>query len=428
LPNVYYLSTQEGISSFTHNATTSSLKSVAPRPPIHWNSSWLGNEWHPDPTSGHKLYSPFEIKEYFSNTSVLIVGDSTARRQFATWYALINASNPNDVTMDELDSVRVIDVNKGIKVEEAEEGYLLTRKSTMGARCDLYNSVCLHSIEADLQPDGFLASKLSLYSIVVFIFGAWETDGKLECFRREHGRRNSTQGIMDRLNVLVDEFPNTKFVWRTWAGSASDAVRSGSWKNSQVHNHFMKTLIHSFQKERYELHDMAYTRISYIDFGHAMSPRVFPNQKRIMGDINAHFGFEARSAFIQMWMNHMIDLERQETNHIAPGWTVWSSTDNAKDCYHAGGNDMYCLSDAEITVHYELFLTISDPPEVLNETEKREYDRAKADYCSNCTSSSGIICDARLMYFQGNYKMSESKALIAVARDPGCNRSSTMTN
>lgn len=328
--------------------------------------------------------------------------------------------------MDELNSERVIDVNKGLKVEMAEEGYALTRRSTMGARCDLYTSVCLHGIEADLQPDGFLTSKLSLYSIVVFMFGAWETDGKHECVRREFGRRNSTQGILNRLNVLVDEFPNTMFVWRTWAGSTGES-RSESWKNSQVHNYFTKKLIHRFQKERYEQHDLSYTRITYIDFGHVMGPRIFPKQKRIHGDISAHFGFEARSAFIQMWMNHMVDLERQKAYHVAPGWTLWNSTDNAKDCYRAGGNSMYCLSDEEIDVQFNAFMTISDPPEVLTETEKTQYARAKADYCSNCTSVTGINCDARLGYFKGKYQMSEFKALIAVARDPGCNRSSTKT-
>jgi hypothetical protein len=285
LPNPY---TQERINYLTRNATSSPLNLFDPRPPIHWNSSWLGNEWHPDPTSGHKLFSPLEIKEYFSSKPVLIVGDSTARRQFATWYALITASNPYDVTMDELNSVRVIDVNKKEKVEVPEEGYKLTRKSLAGARCDLYGATCLSGIEADLQPDGFLTGKLSLYSIVVFVLGAWETDDKHECYTCEHGRRNSTKGIMDRLNVLVDEFPNTKFIWRTWAGSASDGDgRSKSWKNSQVHNHFMKTMIHRFQKERYEKHDMAYTRISYIDFGHVMSPchesSCFPKPKTHSG-------------------------------------------------------------------------------------------------------------------------------------------------
>eukprot|EP00956_Cyclotella_meneghiniana_P030367 scaffold76151_cov26-Cyclotella_meneghiniana.AAC.1 len=80
----------------------------------------------------------------------------------------------------------------------------------------------------------------------------------------------------------------------------------------------MKTLIHNFQKERYDAHDPKWTHISYIDYGHVMSPRAFPMNQRIMGDLNNHFGYEARATFIQMWMNHMNELDRLEEYKLPP--------------------------------------------------------------------------------------------------------------
>ena len=409
------------------------VASHTPRPPVHWNSSWLGNEWLPNPAFGYRLYSPSEIKEYFTNKSVLVIGDSTSRRQFATWYATFSSQNLHDIALDEVTSAAVIDVNKKVTTEQAEEGFTLTRQCPGGMRCDLMGAVCLQSLTNDLEPDSFLFKQIQrhMYSIVLFVMGPWEYSSRVECISLERGRRNSTEEFISRLAELVDQFPNTKFIWRTWAGPSdkSGNGRSGAWKNAQAHNHYIKSLIQNFQKKRFESNDPAWARISYIDWGHVMGPRTFPYQKRIAGDIDNHFGFEARLAFVHMWMNHMIELERAEEHKLAPGWSLWNSSDTANDCLHAGGSDLYCLSNDELAVHYKSFLTISQPPKEMNQTEKEAYERAKADYCEFCPSSTGgIICNARLMFFKGKYRLSEVDALLAVVGDPACNKSSTKTN
>ena len=410
-----------------------SVNSHTPRPPVHWNSSWLGNEWLPNPAFGYRLYSPSEIKEYFTNKSVLVIGDSTSRRQFATWYAILNAQNLHDIALDEVTSAGVIDINKKVTTEKAEEGYTLTRQCPGGKRCDLMGTVCLQFLVNDLKTESFLFQQIQrhMYSIVLFVMGPWEYSSRTECISLEQGRRNSTEEVISRLVEMADQFPSTKFIWRTWAGPSdkSGDGRSAAWKNAQAHNHYIKTLIHKFQKERFESNDPAWTQISYIDWGHAMGPRTFPNRKRIAGDIDNHFGFEARLAFVHMWMNHMNELERAEKQNLAPGWSLWNSSDSANDCLHAGGSPLYCLSDNELAVHYKSFLTISVPPKEMNQTEKEVYNRAKADYCEFCPSSTGgIICNARLMYLKGKYGLSEVDALFAVVGDPACNKSSTKTN
>lgn len=232
---------------------------------------------------------------------------------------------------------------------------------------------------------------------------------------------------MSKLTALVDEYPHTKFLWRTWAGPA-DNGRGAAWKHAQAHNHFMKTLIHNFQRERYEAGDPTWTHISYIDWGHVMGPRAFPMDKRIMGDINNHFGYEARATFIQMWMNHLNELERLEEYKLPPGWMLWNSTDYADDCYHGGGSDMYCLTRQELEAEYKNYLTISPPIKNMSQTEREEYERAQIDYCANCTSSSTYDCGYRLAYFQGKHKLDKVAALLAVVGDPKCNKSSTVAD
>ena len=353
------------------------------------------------------------------------MGDSTARRQYATWFAVIVAPNEHDLPLTMLTSPRVIDVNKHQITERAEEGYTLSRRNYNGKRCDLIKATCLHDVV-----ESFI-DKLHkyFYSQVIFALGPWEYDpNHFQCYSQERGRRNSTEAIMTKLIELVDEYPDTKFIWRTWAGPADDKGRGVGWKHTQTHNHFMKTLIHNFQKERYEAHDPKWTHISYIDYGHVMSPRAFPMNQRIMGDLNNHFGYEARATFIQMWMNHMNELDRLEEYKLPPGWMLWNSTDTADDCYHGGGSDMYCLSRQELDAEYKNWLTISVPPKNMSRAEREQYERARVDYCSNCTSSSGHDCGYRLVWFQGKYKLDEVAALLAVVGDPKCNKSSIVVD
>ena len=271
-----------------------------------------------------------------------------------------------------------------------------------GNHCDYMARVCLSHLADDLEPSPFMDSQMTLHSLILFNMGPWEYSEMHACVSRESGRRNSTETIIQNLINLVDKYPHIKFVWRTWAGPGSSRLGKKAfnyWQNAQAHNHLIKTLIHKFQKERYAKNDTAWTRITYVDWGQVMGERVFPEERRIKGDIDNHFGFEARSAFVQMWLNHLVELERQEKLHLAPGWSLMDArdTDTANDCSQAGGSPTYCLDQEELVSHYENFLTISQPS-TLTKTEEEDYRHAKRDFNATGIFAQGINCEHRLSY------------------------------
>jgi hypothetical protein len=404
--------------NYTQTYTEPTLKSRinTPLPPISWNSSWLGNQWIPSPE--YRLYSPQEIKNYFSDHSVLVVGDSTARRQFATWYAIMNATSLDDVTLKEMDHASVIDVNKKIKTEPSTGGYDLSRQLPITNKSwYYYRDNCFESlVQNTLEPSFFISKNLGQFSLVVFILGPWEYGELFPCSFISNTRGNITEAFMERLTEMVDAHPNTKFVWRTWASKNAQ-----TWKYAQAHNHFIKTLIQQFQIQRYQSNSPTWAHISYVDWGQIMGPRSFPKEKRIQGDIDHHFGFEARSTFIQMMINHLQELEKEVHHNLAPGWTLLKSNDTANDCVYAGGSEIYCLSTDQLQMAYNSFLTLSQPDVELSQQEAEDYEWAKSHFCPDCTWNGNVKCGIRLHYFQGHYNLSEAKALAAMLQgSPHC--------
>jgi hypothetical protein len=344
----------------TNDSNISSFSSALP--PIHLNSSWIGNHWIPP--QGYKTYSPNEVRNYFSKHSVLFVGDSTARRTFATWYALMNATTDHDVTINELDSVKVIDVNKKVKSEPChkDDAYYLCRQmpGTVNKthQCNLSQQACLSGLVDLLEPSSYFMRDLSQYSMVVFIIGPWEY-GRL-CKVTGIGRQKNTEDFIQGLIHLTDTHPNTKFIWRTWAGSGHDHnnIAPDSFLNSQAHNNLVNTLVQDYQREQSK-NGKSWTQLSYIDWGQVMGPRLFPGSRRIKGDMHHHFGLEARITFVQMWMNHLVEQERQDRLHLSPWWTLFDG--DANDCFRAGGSPPYCATPGQIAEKYESFLTVTKP-------------------------------------------------------------------
>ena len=416
--------------------------------PLHWNSSWIGNQWIAP--AGYKLISALEMRDYLSNHSILFIGDSTARRQYTTLYATLNASQISDITLNELNNTNVIDVNKYSTNREnsTRDGYTLFRElpsSSVSSNNDttryysaLYEMVCLDGWVEGTKQLQFLQSEMQQmkYAVVVIVFGPWELSQKFECKTHNIGRYDATVALIDQLKNWTTVYPNTKFVWRTWAGPGTKNVwergeeaRSMEWKNSQGYNHFIKSLIHNYQREQHNNHGAKWNAISYIDWGMVMGPRSFPHDKRIKGDIPYHVGFEARATFDQMLINHLIELDRQETLNLAPSTWVMEKddSDSADDCLHAGFPPYYCVSKEEINYTYQEFLTRTV---IVNYTkaEREQLVMARDDFCDQCKFDikGGISCGYRLMYMRGNYKMDELPALLAVMKStPSCNKTAS---
>jgi hypothetical protein len=106
-------------------AVLSSLSSI-PLPPVHINSSWIGNQWVPPP--GYMIYSANEIQNYFHQQSILIVGDSTARQLYSTLYGILNATeNPDNMNDVDSRAGRIINRSQDPKFCQ-KEGYQVCRK------------------------------------------------------------------------------------------------------------------------------------------------------------------------------------------------------------------------------------------------------------------------------------------------------------
>ncbi|MGK3737617.1 MAG: hypothetical protein ACI90V_004464 [Bacillariaceae sp.] len=64
-----------------------------------------------------------------------------------------------------------------------------------------------------------------------------------------------------------------------------------TWNQVRAHNSHVKTLIDASEISRREA-GKAPSSISYIGFGQAMLPQLYPQEKRIHGGINTHYGRE----------------------------------------------------------------------------------------------------------------------------------------
>lgn len=399
--------------------------------PVHLNSSWIGNQWIP--SSEYRLYEAHEFHEFFSSHSVLVVGDSTARRTFGTLFALINSTTLNNIAVEELDSPSVIDVNKKKKVEFCKKENLTLCRSMPGKKSeklsfDLISMNCLKSLRDLVSNSTIFKKQLSRYSIVIFIIGPWEWDNMWQCIDEEKSRKENTEILFENIISLSEKNPNVKFIWRTWAGPGSDKsnpkrideIALKSFKKSLVHNHLVKKIIHDFQRNQYES-QKPWTKISYIDWGHVMGPRLFPQSKRIKGDIDNHFGLEARITFLQMLINHLIENNRQEKKYLKP-W--WAFEDINNDCFKMEGSDLYCLSNSDEKVLYTSFLESKPMTNVLSVKEAEKLKFLNENFCEQCLwlPKQHFTCLYRRNYLIMKKKMSLLSSIENVLQNPDCKK------
>jgi hypothetical protein len=197
-------------------------------------------------------------------------------------------------------------------------------------------------------------------------------------------------------------------VWRTWGspGTTFSEPKDNEklWNQARTHNSYVKTLIDTNEISRKEAGKVP-SSISYIDFGQAMLPRLYPKEKRIQGDMASHYGLEARLAFVQMLMNHLIERDRQKRLMISP-W-LKDVTNNH------GYNDS------------ENFMTMPRPIEHLKPEEIEAIKNAEASFCDDCVWFTGISCRDRVEYIlNGKNPMKMLDSLVSAMKVPACNISS----
>jgi hypothetical protein len=158
-------------------------------------------------------------------------------------------------------------------------------------------------------------------------------------------------------------------------------------------------------------------RVSYVDWGHIMAPRSWPQNVRIAGDIDQHVGLEARLAMIQATTNHLAEQDRQQRHGIPP-WSVThppSNNDDNTNDDNDGDDDCrvaspyrrpeYCntLSREERDRAFDEFLDVAIPDPPLTLEEQTTYVNDQRRFCSTCVWNGKVNCDSRLTYLIHTY-------------------------
>lgn len=303
-------------------------------PPVHVNSSWIGNRWYPP--KGYRLYNANEMKDFFQKYSMLWVGDSTARRAYATLYSILNATSADNdsaplssphVSVHAIDDTSILNVNKKRKnrTEPCLERptMLLCRSMPLGKNNDgkdLNHTVSHHHNYYDFRwnmcPDRtHLDTVIQDYNLVVVSTGPWELVGR--CGKTSE-RWKRFRKFLDKLIHYTNttKTPRTHIVFRT-LGNCGDAPENNhqnydTLRTAQELNQQIVRYIDRHNQKEGKITSTTRSTLSYVHFGAIILPhRSYPDQQRIRGDIPPHYGWQARMAFLQMLMNHLKEQEKR---------------------------------------------------------------------------------------------------------------------
>jgi hypothetical protein len=314
--------------------------------------SWIGNQWIPSIGGGYRLYSVMEMQQFFTPTTgtirasssrMLFLGDSSARRVYATFFAILNATtstttnNTNLCNLEtwDLDASHVIDVNKNVRTEVCTtKNVTICRRISrrrrisdhhhrnLGPAAANHNAVHHHSFdylqascpEAILKMD--LPRLLPEYDVIVIHLGAWHL--MLKCRSKRMDDFRELFGTLSSLTQQQFHQPSSlaKIVWVTMGSvghERNDINGKRSWKRAHDINSKIRQLVQEAQHDDAPPQpQLRYPSLTILDWGSVMEPRSWPYRDRIYGDIAPHYGLEARLVLIQMLMNHLL---------IQSGWT-----------------------------------------------------------------------------------------------------------
>jgi hypothetical protein len=274
--------------------------------------SWIGDSWIPPP--GWKSYSASELRNFYRDTSILWIGDSTARRAATTMYGILNTTNSNSssshVAVDAIDHWSVIDVNKGSITELCDSWTnhshhrSICRVMPGGGRGGSFifkGKTCLTGLELFVRDE--LSGESNIMAgvdIIIISLGIWEAVKPWDCKERNENPRSMLQRQNDVISLLEElQSPRRSIVWRT-----SGFMASGAKKNFVIEmNTKAMDQIEEFASGMSRSPKSA-GNLTYVDWGGAIHPRSF-GEERIEGDMQPHYGLEARYVLVQMITNQL---------------------------------------------------------------------------------------------------------------------------
>jgi hypothetical protein len=322
---------------------------------------WIGNTWIPP--RPWRYYSPAELRELYQAKTVLWMGDSLARRSFATFYSILNSSTyTNHTSVISMTRPSIIDFNKhNPQVEFCPKWQHLPRfrpdacrpmpisssgssssSSGGGGGANDQNAtiVTTAAATATATRGEFLKMKTTCFShvewflkeelegrsnltanvdLVVLVLGIWDVVHIPVC-RDSQNPLTAFERLEHLLTVAARFTVQTgkRIVWRT---SGFDTETPNNHVVYALNEQIMNTIdrYHGVAGgvgnvvaghnggEQPEAKEKEAPNLTYINWGGAVEARSFAPE-RIIGDHPSHYGAEARVVLIQMLTNHLHDL------------------------------------------------------------------------------------------------------------------------
>ena len=270
--------------------------------PSEQQGTWMGNWWVPP--SGWEIFGPEDLRHIFHNTSMLWLGDSTARRTSTTLYHIIENHNVTEALgRKEMNPKSRLNINKGVIVEPCLKWdnsslhypyYCRTMPNRPENDFIHMFKPCFHEIAPFLRDEiAGLSNVTDNINVLVVSMGVWHVVHPKECLDFD----NTTEWLDQVLESLYDfqrARPHVKVIWRT-----SNYDPKHSAPKTELINEYSMEQIDKYQSE---LSASETARVTYIDWGTAVRSRTV-GKDRVPADINPHTGLEPRLVMIQMIAN-----------------------------------------------------------------------------------------------------------------------------
>ena len=320
--------------------------------------TWLGNQFVPPP--GVPIFTPSQIRTYFQQRNVLMLGDSTNRRAYGTLLAILNAEDLDDVNVAALEEVqrrRRLSAGKYRAAAAAGSGtnsdcgprnnkLSIPRRlpyfscaNVIGSSAEKYASVthsdvdnhnstqhegffdigkanCFHTIEWLFTSDDKSGRLVSLedYDLVIINNGIWEDLNMGECSRNATSGLGLLPEVLDRIRDGSSK--DLQVVLRT-SGFSLNRKNGGKSHPDLIWNltNYSKNYFHNIsmiQNENKAINGEDHApNMTLVDFSTVISKRSF-GETRIRGDHVAHYGYEARTLYVQQLMHELIRAELEK--------------------------------------------------------------------------------------------------------------------
>jgi len=263
--------------------------------------TWIGNNWIPP--KGVPTFSTRDIKAYFQNKNVLVIGDSTSRRFYGTLFSILNATDVDDILVNDINAETMLNENKkGSKTSicPSTRGLVslpgnkwTTCKNRGPFKFDHMVQYCFEFIEWFWSNKTNHLSVFSKeYDIVINAIGVWELNKPQFCATNSP---NTT--VQQRVNATIEN------IFKNNPENLKVALRTSGFDERFENNDKIIFDINSMEREKFmEKHT---DNVCLVEWGSVILKRSF-GDKKIKGDHPAHYGLEARLLFIQQLLHELM--------------------------------------------------------------------------------------------------------------------------